>query len=279
MPELPEVETVRRGLERRILNQRFAHVVTRRDDLRWPLPPGFAAALQGRRIDRLRRRGKYILVDLDSGPHRDGGRVMLLHLGMSGRVVIGGEEAELPQHEHVVFTMQDGLRVRFRDHRRFGAMDLFAPAEEASHWLLAGLGPEPLDPAFTAAVLRARLAGRHTPLKAALLDQKVVAGLGNIYVSEALFRARLSPRRLAHTVGPGRAARLMPAIREVLQEAIAAGGSSLRDYVDASGELGYFQARFRVYDRAGQPCPSCARPVQRIVQSSRSSFFCPACQK
>lgn len=279
MPELPEVETVRRGLERRILKQRFALVETRRGDLRWPLPAGFATALQGRRIERLRRRGKYILIDLDAGPHGDGGRVMLLHLGMSGRVVIGGEEAEMPQHEHVVFTMADGLRIRFRDHRRFGAMDLFAPAEEAVHWLLSGLGPEPLDAAFTAAVLRDRLAGRRTPLKAALLDQKVVAGLGNIYVSEALFRAGLSPRRSAHTVGPGRAGRLIPAIRDVLQEAIAAGGSSLRDYVDASGELGYFQTRFRVYDRAGQPCPRCSAPVRRIVQSARSSFYCPACQK
>ena len=279
MPELPEVETVRRGLERRVLGHRLARVETRRGDLRWPLPPGFAIALQGRRILSLRRRGKYILADLDAGPHDDAGRVMLLHLGMSGRIVIGGEETELPQHEHVVFTMDDGLRVRFRDHRRFGAMDLFTAAEEARHWLLAGLGPEPLEPGFTASVLHARLAGRRTPLKAALLDQKIVAGLGNIYVSEALFRAGLSPRRLARSVGPHRAERLVAAIRAVLEEAIAAGGSSLRDYVDASGELGYFQTRFRVYDRAGRPCPSCAAPVRRIVQSARSTFYCPACQR
>lgn len=279
MPELPEVETVRRGLENRILKLRFRRVETRRDDLRWPLPAGFAAALAGRRVERLRRRGKYILADLDGGPQGGPGRVLLVHLGMSGRIVIGGEEAELPQHEHVVFTMEDGTRIRFRDHRRFGAMDLFPPEAEAGHRLLAALGPEPLDPAFTAELLHARLAGKRTPLKAALLDQKVVAGLGNIYVSEALFRAGLSPRRAAFTVGPVRAARLANAIREVLEEAIAAGGSSLRDYVDASGELGYFQTRFRVYDRAGQPCPTCGAEVQRIVQSARSTFYCPACQR
>jgi len=279
MPELPEVETVRRGLEARIQGLRFREVEARRGDLRWPLPQGFAAALAGRRVVALRRRGKYLLIDLDGGPADDGGRVLLVHLGMSGRIVIGGQENELPRHEHVVFVLEDGVRVRFRDHRRFGAMDLFAPAAEPAHWLLAGLGPEPLDPGFTAQVLRDRLAGRRSPLKAALLDQKLVAGLGNIYVCEALFRARLSPRRIAATVGPVRAGRLAAAIRQVLEEAIAAGGSSLRDYVDASGELGYFQTRFRVYDRAGMPCPECATPVNRIVQSARSSYFCPACQR
>lgn len=278
MPELPEVETVRRGLEVRLLGQRFRSVETRRRDLRWPLPPNFSGLLAGRRVQALRRRGKYLLVDLAAAP-ADNGLVLLVHLGMSGRIVIGDGDDEMPQHEHVVFELEDGTRIRFRDHRRFGAMDLFSPRAEAGHWLLAGLGPEPLDPGFTAAALRARLAGRRSPLKAVLLDQKIIAGLGNIYVSEALFRAGLSPLRQAGSVGPVRAARLSRSIREVLEEAIAAGGSSLRDYVDASGELGYFQARFRVYDRAGLPCPGCGGAVRRIVQSGRSTFYCPACQR
>lgn len=284
MPELPEVETVRRGLEVRLLGQRFRSVEARRPDLRWPLPPDFSARLRGRKVLALRRRGKYLLVDLgvtsaDAVPRAGEGLVLLVHLGMSGRIVIGDGEDEMPQHEHVVFVLEDGTRIRFRDHRRFGAMDLFPPAAEAGHWLLAGLGPEPLEPGFTTAVLRSRLTGRRSSLKAVLLDQRVIAGLGNIYVSEALFRARLSPLRQAGSVGPVRAARLSHAIREVLEEAIAAGGSSLRDYVDASGELGYFQARFRVYDREGLPCPSCGSTIRRIVQSGRSTFHCPACQR
>jgi formamidopyrimidine-DNA glycosylase len=229
------------------------------------------------------------------------GESLLIHLGMSGRMVarLPGAEAPpgLPQgrfsdmrgasgtlHEHVVIEAEDGTRVGFVDPRRFGAMDLVATASEASHKLLAGMGPEPLEDGFTPAVLDAALMGRFTPIKAALLDQAVVAGLGNIYVAEALFRAGISPRRMAATVPGVRSARLVPAIREVLAEAIAAGGSSLRDYVRADGEIGVFQERFAVYGREGEPCPFCPGPptcrgVARYVQSGRSTFACPRRQR
>jgi formamidopyrimidine-DNA glycosylase len=279
MPELPEVETVMRGLSAKLLGRRLAHVAVNRDGMRWPFPPGLARIMTGARVAAFRRRGKYILMRLD------GGISVLLHLGMSGRIVLSpARPNHAPPHEHLVLETDDGTHLGFVDPRRFGAIDLVPTAEEDSHRLLAGLGPEPLEDAFTPAVLSAALAGRRTPLKAALLDQGVVAGLGNIYVSEALFRARLSPRRLAGTVPGQRAARLVPAIRATLTEAIAAGGSSLRDYVQPDGELGYFQHAWKVYGRAGQPCEACPGPpacagIRRLVQSGRSSFYCPRHQR
>jgi len=286
LPELPEVETVRRGLVPAMEGRRIVRLEARRPDLRFPLPERLADRVSGSRVLALARRAKYLLARLDTG------ETLLGHLGMSGRVVVepagGGAatpgdfthaRATDPAHDHLVFHMEGGGRVTFNDPRRFGYFDLVATArEDASRWL-AGLGPEPLDPAFDGPALRDALAGRRTPLKAALLDQAVVAGLGNIYVCEALFRARLSPRRLARSVGPERADRLAAAVKAVVAEAIAAGGSSLRDYAGADGALGYFQNAHRVYGREGGPCRACRRPVARIVQSGRSTFFCPACQR
>jgi formamidopyrimidine-DNA glycosylase len=275
MPELPEVETVRRGLALKISGRRIVRAQLNRADLRRPFPPALARRLDGARIGALARRGKYILIELD----RDG--LLLLHLGMSGRVTAGGPDLPAARHDHVVLTLDDGTVVRFNDARRFGLIDYLRREEAARHPLLAGLGPEPLDPGFDGAYLSKALAGRHTPIKSALLDQRIVAGLGNIYACEALYRAQLSPRRLAASIGPARAARLSAAIREVLEEAIAAGGSSLRDYVQANGELGYFQHRWAVYGREGEPCPecNCAEGVRRIVQAGRSSFFCAKRQR
>jgi formamidopyrimidine-DNA glycosylase len=275
MPELPEVETIRRGLALKISGRRIVRAQLNRADLRRPFPPALARRLDGARIGALARRGKYILIELD----RDG--LLLLHLGMSGRVTAGGADLPAARHDHVVLTLDDGTVVRFNDARRFGLIDYLRREEAESHPLLAGLGPEPLDPGFDGAYLAKALAGRHTPIKSALLDQRIVAGLGNIYACEALYRARLSPRRLAASIGPARAARLAAAIRELLEEAIAAGGSSLRDYVQANGELGYFQHRWAVYGREGEPCPecNCAEGVRRIVQAGRSSFFCAKRQR
>ena len=286
MPELPEVETVRRGLLAVMEVRPITQVLVRRGDLRRPLPDGFAAALAGRTVTAIDRRAKYLLIRLDDGA------VVIAHLGMSGRMVIdhAGDVAppgvfahevsdvQAARHEHVVFHVGNGTTVRFSDPRRFGLMDLVPGSALDAHPLLAGLGPEPLDEAFDGAALGARLAGKRTPIKSALLDQRVVAGLGNIYVCEGLFAARLSPRRSAHTVQRRRADRLTAAIKAVLLDAIAAGGSTLRDHVAPSGEIGYFQHRFQVYGREGAPCPACAAPVRRIVQSGRSTFFCASCQ-
>ncbi len=283
MPELPEVETVRRGLEPVMAGQTIRRAEVRRPDLRWPLPTGMAERLAGHRVTGLRRRSKYILTDLSSG------ETLIIHLGMSGRMLVsdamlGEFHHALPapaKHDHVVLEMESGVRVTFNDARRFGAMDLIDTARADAHWLLAGLGPEPLGNAFHEDYLVARLRGRATPAKAALLDQRIVAGLGNIYVSEALHRAGISPLRRAGRISAARVAALVPVIREVLTEAIEAGGSSLRDYRQADGELGYFQHAFRVYDRAGAPCmaPGCGGTVRRVVQSGRSSFYCPDCQR
>lgn len=280
MPELPEVETVRRGLDQHLTGRIIARAEARRPDLRWPLPPDLVQVLTGARVVGLRRRSKYILADLaDRGS-------LLLHLGMSGRMLIEGESqgdlhrdpAILPRHDHVVFWNDQGTRITFNDARRFGMVDLVAPG--AAHPLLAHLGPEPLSDDFTPAALAAAFAGRRTPVKAALLDQRIVAGLGNIYVSEALFRAGIDPRRLAGQLTLAEIAPLVGHIRAVLDEAIAAGGSSLRDHRQATGELGYFQHSFRVYDREGAPCPNgCGAVITRIVQSGRSSYFCPHCQR
>lgn len=274
MPELPEVETVRMGLAEALQGHRLTRVSINRADLRKPFPPDFARRLTNRRVQHVRRRAKYLLLDLDRG------ETLIMHMGMSGRFTVYGHNApHNGKHDHVVFETDDHKHVVFTDPRRFGLMALAATGEVDSDPLFAGIGPEPLDDKFTAAGLSAALKGKRTPIKAALLDQRVVAGLGNIYVCEALFRAGISPRRLASSVAGARAGRLVPAIKSVLKEALAAGGSSLRDYAHADGELGYFQHHFRVYDREGKACPTCAKPVKRIVQSGRSTFFCPHCQR
>ncbi|HEX6958629.1 MAG TPA: bifunctional DNA-formamidopyrimidine glycosylase/DNA-(apurinic or apyrimidinic site) lyase [Ferrovibrio sp.] len=281
MPELPEVETVCRGLAPHLEGRRLTRVEQRRPDLRFPLPENFAARLIGRRVDRIARRAKFILAHLDDGT------VLLCHLGMSGRMVVSEGMTGPPEpHDHVIFETEDGAVIRFNDARRFGLMDLVPEAALAAHPMLAGLGPEPLGNAFNGPVLAAALKGKATPIKAALLDQRVVAGLGNIYASESLFWAGLSPRRLARTVQGARAERLASAIKRVLAEAIAAGGSSLRDYVQATGELGYFQHRWAVYDRAGERCPACdcmngaaVQGIRRIVQSGRATFYCARRQR
>ena len=275
MPELPEVETVMRGLRARMEGRVIRRAEVRRPNLRWPFPDGLAARLTGARVLGFRRRAKYILMRLD------GGGSVLLHLGMSGRMLIRRHGANEPiLHEHVGMETDDGWVVGFVDPRRFGSIDLVATDAEDGHRLLAGLGPEPLDDAFTPAVLSAALAGRRTPIKAALLDQRVVAGLGNIYVCEALFRAGIAPTRHAADVAGAQAARLVPEIKATLHEAIAAGGSTLRDYVQPDGELGYFQHAWQVYGREGERCPACPGPpaclgIARVVQSGRSTFLCP----
>ncbi len=279
MPELPEVETVMRGLAARLEGRVLTRVEQRRADLRWPMPADLPARLVGRTVTGFARRGKYILARLDDA------HSLLLHLGMSGRILLRapGTNIPPPPHEHVVLHTNDGWAAGFVDPRRFGAIDLLATATEDRHRLLVGLGPEPLGPDFTLAYLNAALAGRATPAKTALLDQSLVAGLGNIYVAEALFRARISPQRRAGSIPGARAARLLPAIQATLADAIAAGGSSLRDYVQPDGELGYFQHAWRVYGKAGTPCPDCPGPpcagVRRLVQSGRSSFYCPTLQR
>ncbi|MEJ2034694.1 MAG: bifunctional DNA-formamidopyrimidine glycosylase/DNA-(apurinic or apyrimidinic site) lyase [Maritimibacter sp.] len=283
MPELPEVETVRRGLEPVMAGQIIARADVRREGLRWPFPPDMAERLTGARVDRLRRRSKYILADLS------GGDTLLIHLGMSGRMQISGtplgkfhhEKLAPEKHDHVIFDMENGARISFNDARRFGAMDLFPTSDEAQQKLLASLGPEPLGNGFNEDHLIAALHGRAMPIKSALLDQKIVAGLGNIYVCEVLYRAGISPKRKAGQIAAPRVAGLVPIIREVLNEAIASGGSSLKDYRQADGELGYFQHNFRVYGREDAPCPTpgCTGSIRRIVQSGRSSFYCPICQR
>lgn len=291
MPELPEVETVRRGLEPVMAGQRFSAVRLNRPDLRFPFPPRLAERLTGETVLALRRRAKFLVADLSGGAH------LIMHLGMSGRFVIERETAErpgafvhetprLPAHDHVVFDMTGPARIIYNDVRRFGFMVLAEAGTLEQHPQVAGLGIEPLGNDFHADALDRLFSGRSTPLKAALLDQRLIAGLGNIYVSEALHRAHLSPLAKAHSIaggGAGPAAareRLATAIREVLSEAVAAGGSTLRDYVQTDGALGYFQHRFRVYDRAGQPCstPGCGGGIEKIVQAGRSTFYCASCQ-
>jgi formamidopyrimidine-DNA glycosylase len=281
MPELPEVETVRRGLAPAMEGARIARAEVNRPDLRWPLPERMAERLTGVTINRLRRRSKYILADLDTGES------LLIHLGMSGRMMVSGvmlgefhlDHPAPLKHDHVVLHMESGARVTFNDARRFGAMDLVRTDREAAHWLLAGLGPEPFGNDFHEDYLIEALKRRATPIKSALLDQHVVAGLGNIYVCEVLHRAGIDPRRQAKRISNQRIASLVLIIRDVLSEAIEAGGSSLRDHRQADGELGYFQHSFHVYDREDAPCQQCATPIRRIVQAGRSSFFCPQCQK
>jgi formamidopyrimidine-DNA glycosylase len=293
MPELPEVETVRRGLEPAMEGARFAKVELRRGDLRWPFPKDFVARLESKIVTGLGRRAKYLLADLSSGD------VLVMHLGMSGsfhvfekeRQTAPGayyhERAKHAAHDHVVFHMSSGAIVTFNDPRRFGSMKIVPRAALDAEPLLRGLGPEPLGNEFDAAMLARACAGKQTSLKAALLDQRLVAGLGNIYVCEALHRARLSPKRKASTIADRkgapneRAVDLVDAIKVVLNEAIKQGGSSLRDHKLTDGELGMFQHNFRVYDREGEKCrtPGCPGTVKRFVQNGRSTFYCPTCQK
>jgi formamidopyrimidine-DNA glycosylase len=288
MPELPEVETVRRGLAPAMEGAAFAKVEVRDRRLRWPLPKNFAKKIEGTTVAGLGRRAKYLLADLSSGD------VLLMHLGMSGSFRVGKnarpgvyyhEKSKSTAHDHVVFHMTNGKTVTFNDPRRFGSMKLVPRTKLDSEPLLRALGPEPLGNEFDAAMLARACAGKKTSLKGALSDQRVVAGLGNIYVCEALYRARLSPKRKASTIADRngkpnpRAVALVEAIRAVLNDAIKAGGSSLRDHRQADGSLGDFQHHFSVYDREGEPCPNCKAKIKRIVQNGRSTFYCPACQK
>jgi formamidopyrimidine-DNA glycosylase len=280
MPELPEVETVCRGLAKPLEGRRLTAVDVRRPDLRFPLPENLAARLTGRQILSISRRAKYIRAFLDNG------EVLVVHLGMSGRMVIDRPETgPAPEkHDHVILLTEDGDRVRFCDPRRFGYMDLIPGDTLDAHPYFASLGPEPLGNEFNAPYLAERFAGRKSPVKTALLDQQVVSGLGNIYVCEALYHAGISPRRQAANIGLARCELLVPAIKQVLERAIAAGGSSLRDYVQATGELGYFQHDWAVYGREGETCPSCRKEaldcsIRRITQSGRSSFYCAKRQR
>jgi formamidopyrimidine-DNA glycosylase len=291
MPELPEVETVRRGLEAALVGASFARVEQRRPDLRFPFPERFAARLENRTVTSLGRRAKYLVADLSSG------EVLVMHLGMTGRFLVtqngatyapgefqhaGGASA----HDHVVFHLSNGARVTYNDARRFGLMDLVPRAELESCRHFRDMGLEPLGSELSGEAIARLFAGRRAPLKAALLDQTLIAGLGNIYVCEALFRARLHPEAPAGSLARAsgkpteKAHRLADVIRDVLTEAVAAGGSTLRDYARTDGSLGYFQHAFRVYDREGEPCetPACRGVVQRLVQSGRSTFYCPSCQ-
>ncbi|MDB5459745.1 MAG: formamidopyrimidine-DNA glycosylase [Caulobacteraceae bacterium] len=287
MPELPEVETVRRGLKPVLERARLAHVLARRPDLRFPLPDDFKGRLEGARVDALERRAKYLLARLDTG------ETLVMHLGMTGRFDIeaGGAlarpgvfahpVAEGAKHAHVVFDTDAGHRITYCDPRRFGFMGLVPTAHLADHPWFRGMGPEPLGPDFDAAYLAGALKGRSQAIKTLLLDQRIVAGLGNIYVCEALHRAHVSPLKAGGKIARPRLAALVETIRLVLEEAIEAGGSTLRDFAATDGALGYFQHRFRAYGREDEPCltPGCRGVVRRLVQGGRSTFYCPVCQK
>ena len=280
MPELPEVETVRRGLEPHLVNARLQVVTQNRLDLRFPLPARFAERLTGAKVLELRRRAKYLLAPLDTG------ETWVTHLGMTGRFTIGGQTpgrfhnqaGGVEKHTHLVIQTDRGREITFNDARRFGYMDLIATDVLDQHPWFKGLGPEPLGEDFNAKALAAAIHGRKQSIKVTLLDQRIVAGLGNIYVCETLFRARIDPRRSAGDLKPREIKTLVEAVKAVLAEAVDAGGSTLRDYRSADGELGYFQHRFRVYGREGETCPDCKGTIERIVQGGRSTFFCPACQ-
>lgn len=274
MPELPEVETVMRGLDGHLTGRRISRAILRRADIRWPVPPELPRLLTGAIVLGFRRRGKFMLMRLDNGWS------VLIHLGMSGRMLLDKPEAA---HEHLTIETENGGRVGFVDPRRFGALDLVRSDAEEGHRLLAAMGPEPLGNEFSGAYLAAAAKGRSAPIKAFLLDQSVVAGIGNIYASEALFRAGISPTRAAGKISRPRMEALAQAVRETLIEAIAAGGSSLRDYVQPSGELGYFQHAWKVYGRTGEPCERCPGPgacagIKQITQSGRSTFYCQKTQ-
>ncbi len=283
MPELPEVETVRRGLIAALEGHVILRADVNRPDLRWPFPENMAGRLEGKRVLALRRRSKYILADLSSG------ETLIIHLGMSGRMLIDHESPAdfhnnpvlAEKHDHVVFYTDAQARIVFNDARRFGAMDLAPTSDLQNHWLIEKIGPEPLGNAFDEDYLIDQLRTRKTPIKTALLDQRIVAGLGNIYVCEVLHRTGISPKRKASDLSKLRTRSLVPAIRDVLNEAIEAGGSSLRDHRQTNGELGYFQHAFSVYNREGKDClrEGCGGKIGRIVQSGRSSFYCARCQR
>lgn len=281
MPELPEVETVRRGLAPAMEGKRILRVETRRPDLRFPLPENFAGRLTGARVTSLARRAKYLAAELSTG------EALIMHLGMTGRFTIAGDPTASfhhaaggdAKHDHVVFALEGGQSVTFNDARRFGFMHLWPLDRIETYPGFDGLGPEPISNEFSGGYLKRAFAGKKAPVKAALLDQRVVAGVGNIYACEALHRAGVAPDRLAGSIGGARLERLAATVREVIVEAIAAGGSSISDFSAADGSLGYFQHGFRVYDREGEPCLGCARPVKRLVQSGRSSFWCSGCQR
>ncbi len=281
MPELPEVETVRRGLAPVLEGRKLLRVEQRRPDLRFPLPDDFPGRLKGVRVERLGRRAKFLTADLSSGD------VLVMHLGMSGRFTIGGKDTAsyvhatggLEAHNHVVFHVEGGHVVTYNDPRRFGFMELWPKAEFETYPRLKDMGPEPLSNAFTAVYLGEAFFGKAAPVKAALLDQSVVAGLGNIYVCEALYRAGISPLRKAGAISAPRLTKLTAAINAVIAEAIDAGGSSISDFAATDGAPGYFQNRFDVYERGGAPCHVCGRAIRRVVQSGRSSYYCSQCQR
>ena len=289
MPELPEVETVKRGLEAVLKGRSIERVETRRSGLRFPFPQGFSERLSGAKVQTLSRRAKYILADLDNG------FTLIVHLGMTGRFTVlspkgvsnlgefyfetgAGEGADGP-HDHVVIHLEQGVRLVYSDPRRFGMMDVVDTSMLGQHRLLKGIGVEPLGNELSASYLAQKFKGKAAPMKATLLDQRIIAGLGNIYVCEALFRARISPKRKAGSVKLEKLEELVRHIRDILNEAILAGGSTLQDFKSTNGEQGSYQQRFQVYDREGAPCSNCGRPIKRIVQSGRSSFYCASCQK
>lgn len=278
---MPEVETVRRGLSPAMEGYVIDRLEVNRADLRFPFPGRFRERVEGARITQMGRRAKFLVTELSTG------EALIMHLGMSGRFTVNTDAtAEFhhdpgtnPAHDHVVFHMQNGATITYNDPRRFGFMELWPIDELSTYPRIEHLGPEPLSNQFSSAYLNEALHGKAAPIKAALLDQAVIAGLGNIYVCEALFRSGISPRRKAQSVAGKRAERLAPAINDVIAEAIAAGGSSISDFASASGELGYFQKQFHVYDREGAPCDTCGAEIKRIVQSGRSTFFCGTCQR
>lgn len=270
MPELPEVETTRLGLLPRLQGRVLKHIVVRNPRLRWPVPDDLDARLVGHVLGGLSRRGKYLLFDF-------GTATQIVHLGMSGSLRFAGPDEPAALHDHVDWLFDDGTTLRLRDPRRFGAV--LWTDDVAQHPLLAHLGPEPLTPAFDAAYLHAQCQHRNAAIKQVIMDARVVVGVGNIYASESLFHAGIRPATAARRLSRPACTRLVEAIRQVLAAAIAAGGSSLRDYVHSSGELGYFQLQTRVYDREGLPCKTCATPIRRIVQGQRASFYCPVCQR
>lgn len=289
MPELPEVETVRRGLAPAMEGKRILRVETRRKDLRFPFPANFNQRIAGAKLKHMGRRAKYLVGELSTG------EALIMHLGMTGRFTVSGPKPKRPdpkkpgkfhlqagegeKHDHVVFEMQGGAKVVFNDARRFGFMDLWPAGELETYPGFDGMGPEPMSNAFSGAYLEEAFEGKRAPVKAALLDQRVVAGMGNIYVSEALFRSGINPRKLAGAIGRDRLEKLAAEVRKVIDEAIEAGGSTISDFETTTGELGYFQHRFQVYDRAGDPCVVCKKPIKRMVQSGRSTFYCASCQR
>jgi formamidopyrimidine-DNA glycosylase len=274
MPELPEVETVCRGLAKAVVGASFIKVEQNRADLRLPLPKNLSPRLKGRKIVRINRRAKYIMIELDNQ------ETLLLHLGMSGRMVVSHEPAKNAKHDHLVFHFSNGAIVRFNDPRRFGMCDLIRNQDLSEHRLLKHLGLEPLEKDFTPEALAVCVKGKKTSIKIAIMDQRLVVGVGNIYASESLFHARINPKRRAGSIKREEIIRLVPSIRKVLQAAIRAGGSSLRDFRRADGELGYFQHRFAVYDRTGSACPDCTCDVaktggiKQITQGGRSTYYC-----